>query len=384
MRNKNITKKWVASLLFGATGLLTSNLHAIGARSYSGSNRVADLAKYYDQPMEEREKQKQLQRKLEQVGATGLLTSNLHATGTRSYSGSNRVADLAEYYDQTVEEREEQKQLQRRLEQVEFEIRKREMPSPIEWFDKCKEEDYNYKQKGLGEAEIWQKIHYAQTSNLHASEHLTLQQQNAKNLMESWFTLSTYGTGSLKAIFENAIQIHGGVDYTYQNEDGNTVLHRAATNGDKPVVTLLINKGAPLNIKNKAGKTPLEEAEKEFNLMKEEVEKELNPITKCKLLHLEEQWLPQYEEVISILKNAMAKQQPNSSYLQSLYSGQPNDHQPLPSYSAQPNSSYLQSSYSGQPNDYRPLPSYSVQQDSSYLQSSYSRQLNETDHRRTQ
>jgi hypothetical protein len=28
MRNKNITKNWVASLLLGATGLLTSNLYA--------------------------------------------------------------------------------------------------------------------------------------------------------------------------------------------------------------------------------------------------------------------------------------------------------------------------------------------------------------------
>jgi hypothetical protein len=48
MRNKNITKKWVASLLLGATGLLTSNLHASWPSFYSDYSPA-----YVDQNTEE-------------------------------------------------------------------------------------------------------------------------------------------------------------------------------------------------------------------------------------------------------------------------------------------------------------------------------------------
>jgi hypothetical protein len=95
---------------------------------------------------------------------------------------------------------------------------------------------------------------------------LTIQEENAQNLMENWLTFSNYGTGSLERIFQNAIDLYGGIDCNYQDEKGNTILHIAAANGDIKAVRLLtLELNAPLNAKNKANQTPLDLAKKGLN-----------------------------------------------------------------------------------------------------------------------
>jgi ankyrin repeat protein len=51
--------------------------------------------------------------------------------------------------------------------------------------------------------------------------------------------------------------IERGVDVNAADEEGNTALHRAASNGLDPIVQLLVEKGARLEAKNKLGQTPL-------------------------------------------------------------------------------------------------------------------------------
>lgn len=54
------------------------------------------------------------------------------------------------------------------------------------------------------------------------------------------------------------ILLSNGVDINIQDDDGNTPLHMAASNGLDDIVQLLLQKGADIDIKNKYGKTPLE------------------------------------------------------------------------------------------------------------------------------
>lgn len=51
-----------------------------------------------------------------------------------------------------------------------------------------------------------------------------------------------------------------GVSVNWQNGDGNTALHRAASGGNSNMVVLLLSKGARADTRNKAGKTPLDMA----------------------------------------------------------------------------------------------------------------------------
>ena len=48
-----------------------------------------------------------------------------------------------------------------------------------------------------------------------------------------------------------------GVDVNAADEEGNTALHRAALNGLDPVVQLLVERGASIDVTNKLGQTPL-------------------------------------------------------------------------------------------------------------------------------
>jgi ankyrin repeat protein len=52
------------------------------------------------------------------------------------------------------------------------------------------------------------------------------------------------------------------VDVNHANAAGDTALHTAAAGGSPAVVRFLAAKGARLDIKNKADRTPLEAAEK--------------------------------------------------------------------------------------------------------------------------
>jgi ankyrin repeat protein len=49
-----------------------------------------------------------------------------------------------------------------------------------------------------------------------------------------------------------------GTDVSAKEYNGSTSLHRAAANGHKEAVELLLAKGAEVNVKNKDGKTPLD------------------------------------------------------------------------------------------------------------------------------
>jgi hypothetical protein len=97
---------------------------------------------------------------------------------------------------------------------------------------------------------------------------LTKAQKNAKSLMKYTPTLSVYGTGSLASTCQHIIDHMDGIDFNYQDQDGNTVLHRFAANGDKKAVELSIKHHADPFKKNNANKTPLDLARKglaEFN-----------------------------------------------------------------------------------------------------------------------
>jgi ankyrin repeat protein len=51
-----------------------------------------------------------------------------------------------------------------------------------------------------------------------------------------------------------------GADVNAFSDEGQTALHAAAQRGSIPIVEFLIGKGAMLNVKNKRGRTPLDEA----------------------------------------------------------------------------------------------------------------------------
>jgi uncharacterized protein len=51
--------------------------------------------------------------------------------------------------------------------------------------------------------------------------------------------------------------IEGGADVTQISESGDTVLHAAASVNEPALIELLASRGAPLNVRNKAGQTPL-------------------------------------------------------------------------------------------------------------------------------
>jgi ankyrin repeat protein len=65
--------------------------------------------------------------------------------------------------------------------------------------------------------------------------------------------------------------VSGGIDLEYRNpkNNDNTVLHAAVENGDSLVVKLLIDQGAPQDIRNKDNQTPLELATKLLEPLKQ-------------------------------------------------------------------------------------------------------------------
>lgn len=60
-----------------------------------------------------------------------------------------------------------------------------------------------------------------------------------------------------QAVEATALAIELGNDVNAARSDGATALHGAARNGADPVVQLLVDKGANVNVKNKRGQTPL-------------------------------------------------------------------------------------------------------------------------------
>jgi hypothetical protein len=51
--------------------------------------------------------------------------------------------------------------------------------------------------------------------------------------------------------------LDGGADVNGVNQAGDTALHTAAARGNAPLVQLLVDRGAKVDVKNKRGQTPL-------------------------------------------------------------------------------------------------------------------------------
>jgi hypothetical protein len=133
---------------------------------------------------------------------------------------------------------------------------------------------------------------------------LTKAQENTENLMENWGNFSRYGTDSLEGVVENAMKTHGGVDVKHRNEAGDTLLHRAAENGDAPVVKLLLKNGAYLGARNKQGQSALALARKILAEV-EGARKAYTQQGKKVPLYIEE-GIKKYEATIAVLEQAKA------------------------------------------------------------------------------
>jgi len=95
-------------------------------------------------------------------------------------------------------------------------------------------------------------------------DHPELQQKN-KDRSEAPKTFSEIDTllrnrkGKSKSDFETVKRyLSSGVDVNRRNKSGGIILHIAAVQGDKRLVSLLLSKGAKVNAKNNIGKTPLD------------------------------------------------------------------------------------------------------------------------------
>ena len=72
-------------------------------------------------------------------------------------------------------------------------------------------------------------------------------------------TLLRNRKGKSKSDFETVKRyLSSGVDVNRRNKSGGIILHIAAVQGDKRLVSLLLSKGAKVNAKNNIGKTPLD------------------------------------------------------------------------------------------------------------------------------
>jgi ankyrin repeat protein len=134
-----------------------------------------------------------------------------------------------------------------------------------------------------------------------SSQVLPHEQKNAKNLMERG-DFSTYGTGSLATIIQSAIDSYGGVDFSYQDENGDTLLHIFASDGDPDAVKLLLKQGANPYKRNRANKTPSVLAKEQLEI----VEKDAHECTAQgkPIPNFIKKYLEKYKEIIKILMEA--------------------------------------------------------------------------------
>jgi hypothetical protein len=101
------------------------------------------------------------------------------------------------------------------------------------------------------------------------SQTLTPAEENTIYIIDNWMGLSRDPVSDTESRLEHAINRGGLIDLNCKNNDGNTLMHIAARDGDLSAVELLVRKGAPLLERNHSGQTPLDLAREGRNGLQE-------------------------------------------------------------------------------------------------------------------
>jgi hypothetical protein len=248
MKNKNITKKWVASLLLGATGLLTLPF------GFADLTR-ADLTR---SPIQQRNVSPARQRN----GAADLTRNPIeqHASPVRQKNGAaNRIIDRSDPYvehnalilahlkkDDAAQDpsKERSRHIKMAIDEYLYEPTKYHLLDTDEWNAKRLRAQEEARKEGVA---------------------FERKPENTSYLIKNLASINSNKDNNPLQIVQNKMNHEGGIHLMYKDPDtGNTLLHVAAENGNADIVEYLLSLEAPVTIKNNSKQTPFELARAKF------------------------------------------------------------------------------------------------------------------------